>query len=155
MDSVNRRRALFAGAGFATAVPSLVRADSLLDIPGDPLSKRGLFAAERYASDLAGEYPGCRLAFSNGETFSWMFYTSFHRSEAQKPPHAYAVAIEVITTDERGKRFITSIPVDGAKLHRDNMNAIQRQREIMAKAHLNRTKWEREFMAKTWGSLEF
>lgn len=131
-DALSRRKALFAGAGFATAVPSLVRAESLLDIPGDPLSRRGLFAAEKYASNIAGEYPGCRLVFANGETFRWMTYTHFAKGEMNAP--SYAVAIEVATTDERGQRFITSVPIDGAKLHHDKLTAAERQRQLLKKA---------------------
>lgn len=112
------RRSLIIGAGFATAAPALVRAESLLEMPGDPLTARGLLAATKWAAEGFGELPACRLAFSDEKTTNWMAYTCMRRE--RNGVTSYAVAIEVVTTDAEGRRFITSVPVDGVKLHKDH-----------------------------------
>lgn len=113
------RRALILGAGFATAAPALVRATSLIDLPGDPLTARGLFAASKWASEEFSELPGCRVVFADGQSTRWMNYTCMSRPTGDKQGRTFVVAIEVSTTDAAGKRFITSVPVDGARLARD------------------------------------
>lgn len=124
------RRSLIAGAGFATAAPALVRADSLLDLPGDPLTRRGLSIASKWATEEFSEYPASRIVFSDGSSYRWMIYSCPERwvGSATKPPKpvAYAIAVEVITTDDAGKRFITSVPVNGVRLAQNKKAAQQR-----------------------------
>lgn len=130
--SINRR-SLIAGAGFATAAPSLVRAETLLEIPGDPLTSRGLLAAQRWAADGFGELPACRLAFADGQTTRWFAYNCASRKSIDPgEQRTYAVAIEVVTTDAAGRRFITSVPVDGVKITRDLATQAERQRSLWA-----------------------
>lgn len=121
------RRSFIVGAGFATAAPALVRAESMLQIPGNPLTERGLLAASKWAVDGFGELPACRLTFANGVSTKWAAYTCVDRSigEGNK---THAVAIEVVTTDANGRRFITSVPVDGVKLSRDMATTRARQK---------------------------
>lgn len=119
------RRALIVGAGFAAAAPKLVRAEagSLLHLPGDPLSAVGMLAASKWASNEFSDYPSCRLVFDDGSFYRWQSYTTpFRLARGDRKVPTYAVAVEVLTTDERGKRFITSIPVDGVKLSRKRGN---------------------------------
>jgi hypothetical protein len=120
------RRSFIVGAGFATAAPALVRAESMLEIPGNPLTARGLLAASKWAVDGFGELPACRLAFANGDSTKWAAYTCVDRSTGDGN-RTHAVAIEVVTTDAAGKRFITSVPVDGVKLARDMATTRARQ----------------------------
>ena len=114
------RRTLILSAGFGVAATSLVKAKdfSFLDIPGDPLSARGLLAASWWATSEFNEMPGCRLMFANGDATGWHHYQHTSRAIAGAPPEerTYAVAIECCVTDENGKRFITSIPVNGMHL---------------------------------------
>lgn len=111
------RRSLIVGAGFATAAPALVKAESLLDIPGGSLSKRGLLAAKKWATQEFEEYPGARLVFADGTFYRWMSYRNMWRQAHGNPlTPTYAVAIEVVTTDDEGHRFITSVPVNGVRL---------------------------------------
>jgi hypothetical protein len=117
------RRSLIIGAGFGVAAPSLVQAKdlSLIDVPGDPLTARGLFAAAKWASDEFQEMPGCRLVFSDGHKHNWFTYNLVSRQSPTKDDpsrRAHAVAIEVVVTDANGKRFVTSVPIDAAAYER-------------------------------------
>jgi len=117
MKETFNRRSLIVGAGFATAAPALVKAESLLDIPGNSLSKRGLLAAKKWASAEFAPFPGARLLFSDGTFYRWMTYSYMWRPARGNPGvPAYAVAIEVQTTDDEGRGFITSIPINGVRL---------------------------------------
>lgn len=110
------RRAMIIGAGFATAAPALVRAESLLAMPGDPLSKRGLFAAAKWATEEFCERPGCRVVFADGQTTRWNTYSCMSRPQHGGPAdvRTYVVAMEICVSDERGQRFITSVPITNA-----------------------------------------
>lgn len=135
------RRSLFVGAGFAVAAPALVAASSMLDIPGDPLSRRGMFAASKWATEHFDERPGCRMTFSNGFSYEWQRYQNYARPiNLPGGGYAYAVALEVVTSDENGKRFITSIPIDGVKLAAANTLKAWGQREWERKEAVTQAK---------------
>lgn len=128
------RRSILLGAAFGTATPALVKAESMVQIPGDPLTKLGLLAASKWATTEFRETPGCRLAFADGTTTRWHHYESLRRpASGEKPGSVHkteAVAIEVCVTDAAGRRFVTSVPVDtGAveSLTLKRMDALRRQ----------------------------
>ncbi len=143
------RRSLILAAAFGTAVPSLVKAKSLIDQPGDPLTARGLFAASKWAEEAYRNHPACRLVFADGQSTGWMEYGVLSRPVAGTAhedrltaERTYAVAIEVSATDVHGKRFVTSVPIDGrASVHLEQKRvdalaeARQRHDEAMARAH--------------------
>lgn len=131
MREMPTRRSLIVGAGLAAAAVNIVRAESLLEIPGDPLSARGLFAAAKWATEEFNERPGCRIVFADGQSTRWMNYECMSRpSLTDASQRTYAVAIEVCVTDAKGKRFINSVPVDGLTLSKSRAD---RQREVLAK----------------------
>lgn len=130
--SINRR-SLIVGAGFATAAPALVRAQSLIELPGDPLTARGLFAASKWASEEFSELPGCRVVFADGQSTRWQNYTCMSRPVAGNAKERnYVVAIEVSVTDDNGARFVTSVPVNGARTAR--AQAVNREKQLAALA---------------------
>lgn len=107
------RRSLILGAALGTVMPSLVRAESMVHIPGDPLTKLGLRAAEQWASEEFSERPGCRLVFASGHKHRWFEYQTLSRPLGEHGQRDYAVALEVAITDAQGRRFVSSHPVDG------------------------------------------
>lgn len=123
------RRSLIIGAGLAAAAPQLVRAQSMVEIPWN------MQAAQSWAIERFSEHPGCRMIFSDGHKYRWMNYPSLARggdATSNRPPTAYAVAIEVCVTDAKGNRMINTIPVDGYALtenkNKTQAEAVARQR---------------------------
>jgi hypothetical protein len=85
----------------------------MIDIPGDPLTKRGLNAASQWAIEGFREFPSCRLVFESGYAYGWMTYNTLYRyDKVTKARIDKAVAIETAVTDEQGRRFVHSVPIN-------------------------------------------
>lgn len=105
------RRTLIIGAEVGAVSTHIVKATSLLDVPG------GLRQAQRWAVEEFCEWPGCRLVFADGSSYKWMSYAQLCRWR-NTPEQTFAVALETCVTDAEGRRAINTIPVDGVGLTR-------------------------------------
>lgn len=127
---MQNRRSLILGAALGSVMPSLVRAESMIDIPGDPLSRYGLRAAEQWATREFSEKPGCRLVFASGYAHRWFEYQNLVRHEKNGIAVDHAVALEVAVTDAKGRRFVQSIPIDAVGIEKA---ATERRKRQIAK----------------------
>lgn len=132
------RRSLIVGAGLAAAATPIVRAESLLHLPGDPLTARGLFAAAKFASQELCELPASRIVFADGDATRWGWYQCMSRGPVGTPIEArrnFAVAIEVCVADETGQHFITSVPFNGEQMARRLLNNSSAQKQLQHEAN--------------------
>lgn len=127
---MTNRRNLILGAALGAVAPKLVLADSLVAIPGDPLTKHGLHAASVWASEEFRERPGARLVFASGHKHRWMTWPLKRQHEGRVD---HAVAIEVAVMDAEGRRFVHTTPIDAvgmeAAASQQRADALRRHRE--------------------------
>lgn len=144
------RRSFILTAAFGTAVPSLVKADSLIGLPGDPLTARGLFAASKWAEENYREHPAARLVFADGQATGWQEYHALSRPKPSTPKYghdrAYAVAIEVSATDASGKRFVTS---DARMVIEHEAKRMAAMRESATRREERSARWRRGWPPST------